>query len=371
LYLALELSNAKWELTFGDGSTRRRKVEVKAGERNALSVELRKAKKHFGMTEGGKVVSCYEAGRDGFWIHRYLLSEGVENRVIDSSSIEVPRRGRRVKNDRLDGESLLRILIRHENGERRVCSVLRIPSEEEEDARRVHRELERLKKERCAHRVRMQSLLVTQGVGLAPVKNFAERLEKVRTWERKGLGEDLKKELAREYERLQLAEKQIKEIEKVQQERLAEAPEEKREGETTAQRRLRMVKALMALKGVKKGAWLLVMEYFGWRKFRNRREVGSAAGLTGTPYNSGDGEREQGISKAGNRRVRALMIELAWCWLRFQGQSKRSQWFKERFERGKRMKRVGIVALARQLLVDFWRYLESGELPEGAELKAA
>jgi transposase len=200
------------------------------------------------------------------------------------------------------------------------------------------------------------------------VKGFAERLEKVRTWERKGLGEDLKRELAREHERLRLVEQQIKEIEKVQQERLAQVGEKKGE-ETAREKRLRMVKMLMGLKGVKKGAWLLVMEYFGWRKFRNRREVGSAAGLTGTPYNSGDGEREQGISKAGNRRVRALMIELAWCWLRFQGQSKRSLWFKERFERGKRLKRVGIVALARQLLVDFWRYLESGELPEGAELK--
>jgi transposase len=237
------------------------------------------------------------------------------------------------------------------------------PSVEEEDARQLHRELERLKKERTGHRNRLQGLLVAQGIRLKPRRDFLERLEKVSLWEGSPLPADLKAELGREYQRLKLVEEQIHTLETVQAERLQEA-------ETEA---LKQVVQLMSLCGIgQSSAWVFVMEFFGWRRFRNRREVGALAGLTGTPYASGDSQWDQGISKSGNRRIRTLIIEIAWSWLRYQPEAKLSLWFKERFASGgKRMRRIGIVALARRLLIALWQYLEHGLLPPGAKLKPA
>jgi transposase len=321
-----------------------------------------KAKERFHLPEDVRVVSCYEAGRDGFWLHRYLLSIGIENQVVDSSSIEVNRRGRRAKTDRIDGDKLLTMVMRDLGGERDVWSVVQVPSIEEEDARRLHRELERLKSERTGHRNRLQGLLVAQGMRLKPGRDFLERLEKVSLWDGGALPVELKGELVREYERLRLVEEQIHSSEQVQDERLEQAQTEA----------MRQVVQLMSLCGIgKTSAWVFVMEFFGWRRFRNRREVGALAGLTGTPYDSGDSQRDQGISKAGNRRIRTLSIEIAWSWLRYQPQSKLSLWFKERFAGGgKRMRRIGIVALARRRLIALWQYLEHGLLPPGAQLKA-
>ena len=322
--------------------------------------EIGKAKGKFRLPEGAPVKSCYEAGRDGFWLHRHLVSRGIENVVLESASIEVDRRARRAKTDRLDGGKLLKQLIRHHrDGE--FLRVVRVPSVEQEDERRLHRELERLTKERTGHRNRLQSLLVTQGVVLKPGRDFLLRLSGVVLWNGAPLPADLKAECEREYERLRLVEEQMRMLEAERLKRL--------EGSERAE--LKQVLALARLRGLGCGsAWVLVMEFFGWRGFRNRREVGAAAGLVGTPYASGESTREQGISKAGNRRVRALIIELAWAWLRYQPNSALSRWFEERFGRGgKRSRRIGIVALARRLLVALWRYHEFGEVPAGAELK--
>lgn len=359
LYMALELSNKTWRLALSDG-VKRRQVVVPAAELMKFSEAVLKAKERFGMPASARVVSCYEAGRDGFWLHRHLRSIGIENEVVDAASIEVSRRLRHVKTDRLDGERLLVKLIRYHTGERGGWSVVRVPSPEEEDARHLHRELGRLKRERLAHRLRIQSLLVTQGVRLTVKTAIRLRLGGLALWDGHSLPVELKAQLEREAERLALVERQIGALEATRRERL-QSPR------TDAERR---IVHLMRLGAIGPGsAWLLVMEFFAWRGFRNRRELAALAGLAGTPYNSGDSERDQGISKAGNRRVRAMIVEIAWLWLRFQPKSSLSQWYQTRFAGGgARMRRIGIVALARKLLIALWRYLEDGVMPQGARL---
>lgn len=361
LYMALELSKKRWQLVFGDG-VKRRHVTIEAGNRGELVDAIAGARERFRLPVEVKIVSCYEAGRDGFWLHRYLESLGIANHVVDSSSIEVNRRWRRAKTDRIDGEKLLNMLIRYGGGEADIWRVVHVPRVEDEDARRVHREMERLKKERTAHRNRLRGLLVAQGIRVEVKRDFPERLSGVKLWDGAALPAELKNELEREYARLCVVEQQIRGLERTQRERLKQLDS----------KGLHQVEQLMDLRGIAQAsAWVFVMEFFSWRVFENRRQVASAAGLTGTPYASGNSEREQGISKAGNRRVRSMIIEIAWCWLRFQPQSQLSVWFKERFAGGgKRMRRIGIVALARRLLVALWQYLEHGVLPAGAVLKA-
>jgi len=362
LYMALELSNKTWRLAFSDGA-KRRQVTVPAADLLKLAGAVAKAKERFEMPTSARVVSCYEAGRDGFWLHRHLRSIGIDNEVVDAASIEVSRRLRHVKTDRLDGERLLAKLIRHHAGERGGWSVVRVPSIEEEDARHLHRELERLKRERLAHRVRMQSLLVTQGVRMTIKGSTRLRLETLALWDGRALPTELRAELERERERLALIERQIAQLEGARRERLQNP-------RTEAERRIVHLMRLGAIGPA--SAWLLVMEFFGWRDFRNRRQLAALAGLVGTPYNSGESERDQGISKAGNRRVRAMIVEIAWLWLRFQPKSALTQWYRARFAGGGlRMRRIGIVALARKLLIALWRYLEDGVMPEGARLIAS
>ncbi|MCA1851719.1 MAG: IS110 family transposase [Beggiatoa sp.] len=363
LYMAMELSDKCWKLVFSDGGEKRRHETMEAGHRMELVEAIRKAKEKFDLSSEAKVVSCYEAGRDGFWLHRYLVTLGVENQVVDSSSIETNRRKRRAKTDRIDGVKLLTMLIRYWGGERGLWSVVRVPSVEDEEGRRLHRELASLNKERTRHRNRIRGLLVAQGLRLEPKGDFLQRLETLTLWDGAPLPLELKGELEREYQRLSLVEAQRRALEQTRKSRL-------RQADTASVQR---VVQLMGLRAIGPNcAWLLVMEFFAWRGFRNRRQLGACAGLTGTPYDSGGSKRDQGISKAGNRRVRAMMIEIAWLWLRYQPNSKLSRWFRERFAGGgARMRRVGIVALARRLLVALWRYLEDGMLPEGAELKAA
>jgi transposase len=324
LYMALELSNKTWRLAFSDGA-KRRQVTVPAADLMKLAEAVAQAKERFGMPASARVVSCYEAGRDGFWLHRHLRSIGIENEVVDAASIEVSRRLRHVKTDRLDGERLLAKLIRHHAGERGGWSVVRVPSIEEEDARRLHRELERLKRERLAHRVRMQSLLLTQGVRMTIKASARLRLETLTLWDGRALPLELKAELERERERLALVERQIGALEAKRRERLQNP-------RTEAERRIVHLMRLGAIGPA--SAWLLVMEFFGWRDFRNRRQLAALAGLVGTPYNSGERERDQGISKAGNPRVRAMIVEIAWLWLRFQPRSALSQWYQTRFAAG-------------------------------------
>jgi transposase len=362
LHLAFELSENKWKLGFGDGERMRFKT-IEARDLAKLEEEIEKATERFKLRGDAKIVSCYEAGRDGFWLHRYLRSCGVENVVVDSSSIEVDRRKRRAKTDRIDAEKLLTMLTRYQRGERLSWRVVRVPGEEEEDGRHLHRELEVLKKERVMHRNRMKGLLIQQGIAL---KNPSSRrllveLETLKTWDGKPLPLDFKARIVREYGRLKEVEGQIYVLRKERQGRLEQA----------ASPSVRKVVQLMSLRGIGvESSWKFVMEFFGWREFRNRKELAALSGLTPTPYDSGGSQREQGISKAGNKRIRSLAVEMAWVWLRFQPQSKLSQWFMERFSAGgRRMRRIGIVAVARKLLIDLWRYLEHGVIPEGVLLK--
>src|SRR5215831_7766240 len=363
LYLAFELSHKNWRLGFSDGRTPQiRKVRIDAGDLEACRKEIAKAKRRFGMKDSVGVRSCYEAGREGFWLDRALREMGIENIVVDASSIEVNRRQRRAKTDRMDVEKLVRQLVRYWRGEQDVWRVVRVPSPEAEDRRQQHRELEVLKEERKRHRVRIQSLLFTQGIDVSVGRDFLKKLDQFRCWNQQPIPAQMKRRIEDEYHRLQLVEAQIRENQKARAEQVKLA---------TNDAVMEKVRKLHHLVSIGLGSsWIFVMELFGWRRFQNRREVAGAVGLTPTPYNSGDSVREQGISRAGNGRVRKLAIEIAWCWLRLQPDSKLSRWYKHRFGGGgARMRRIGIVAMARRLVIDLWRYLESGTVPEGAILR--
>jgi transposase len=362
LYLAFELGWTEWKLAFTTGHGQKPRFRsMRARDLPKLQQEIARAKERFGLAAEAVVRSCYEAGRDGFWLHRYLTVSGSDNVIVDSSSIEVNRRQRRAKSDQLDAGKLLTMLLRHHGGEKKIWSVLRVPSVGAEDGRQLHRELEALKDERTQHNNRIKGLLASLGVAVANVdKSFPEWLEAARLWDGSAVPAEMQHRLLREYERWQLVDRQIKAQEKTRRQRIR----------ADATPHVDQVRSLLELCGVGlNGAWLLVHELFGWRRFANRREVGGSVGLTPTPYHSGDSRREQGISKAGNRRLRRLLVELAWCWLRWQPGSDLSLWYTRRFGPGnQRSRKVGIVALARKLLIALWKYLEHGELPKGAKL---
>ena len=358
LYMSLELGDRSWKLTISDGRRAPSRYSVDAGDTAAVLDCLAKARARCGVSTEARMHSCYEAGRDGWWLHRWLIAQGIDNIVVDSASIEVNRRARRAKTDRLDGDKLLAMLLRHHGGER-VWSVLHEPTLEDEDARRTHRELARLMHERTAHANRIGSLLVLHN--LRPRIVIGGR-DWATWWDAHGMQvpPELRAELERESARLALVKQQIKELEAARRQSLEDGKQP-------------MVAQLAKLRAIgPKGAWVLVKELFGWRHFANRRELAGCLGLAPTPYDSGASQVEQGISKAGNKRARALLVELAWGWLRLQPASALTQWFYHRFAApGTRMRRVGIVALARRLAIALWRYLQHGEIPAGAMLKPA
>jgi transposase len=364
LFMAFELSENAWKLGFttGPGQNPRERA-VAARDQGRLLQEIAQAKRRFGLPESAPVVSCYEAGREGFWLHRFLQAQGIINHVVDSSSIEVNRRKRRAKSDALDVRKLLSMLMRYEYGERQVWRVVRVPSVEAEDQRHLHRALETLKQERASTTTRIKGLLSSQGIRLTSLSKFAEQLEALRLWDGSAIPSGLRRRLLRVYAHHEFLSQQIAELEAERRAMLR----------TSQEGNIDKVRQLMHLKGIGiNGAWLLVMEFFGWRELKNRREVGGLAGLTPTPYQSGASAREQGITKSGNRHVRWMTTELAWSWVRYQPESALSCWFRERFGGGgKRLRRIGIVAVARKLLIALWRFLETGVLPEGAGLKEA
>jgi transposase len=364
LYLAFELSDQEWKLGFTVGlGQHARQRKMAAGDTTTLKQEIALARQRFSVPADAPVVSCYEADRDGFWLHRFLESEHIANLVVDSASIEVNRRGKQAKTDRLDVAKLLTMLLRYHGGETRVWSVVYVPSLAAEDHRHLHRQLLALKGERTRYVNRIKGLLVGQGIHLNVDAEFLTRLPQVRLWDGSSLPAGLLARLQREFTGWQFVHRQILELEAERRAVLHSSQEP-----CVAQ-----VRQLLRLKGIgENSAWLYVMEFFGWRDFHNRREIGALAGLTPTPFQSGTDDHEQGISKAGNTLIRAMAIEIAWGWLRHQPDSALSQWYQERFGAGStRLHKIGIVALARKLLIALWQYLESGELPEGAILKPA
>ena len=361
LYLACELSEEKWRLGFSIGMAQSpREREIRSRDIAALRREIGLAKRRFGLSETATVKSCYEAGRDGFWLHRCLEAEGVENLVVDSASIEVNRRAKRVKTDRLDVNKLVAMLIRHHGGEKKIWSVVNVPSAEAEDMRHLHRQLNTLKKQRTRYILRIKSLLVTQGVKLSVGPQFLDELAKARLWDGSPIPPRLHKRLVREYRLKQQIDAEIKELEQERREQIR----------TSDHPSVAMVRGLMKLKGIgENSAWLFVMEMFGWRDIRNRRQIGGLAGLTPTPYQSGGEMRDQGISKAGNTLLRSMAVEIAWGWLRYQPDSYLTLWYQRKYGRGsKRARKVGIVALARKILVALHKLLAHGVVPEGAQL---
>jgi transposase len=362
ILLVFELSKATWKLgVMLPGSEKLSRHTVDGGDTAAVGALLAKARaRAAGLT---RIVSAYEAGYDGFWLHRWLENQGVENRVLDSASIQVNRRARRAKTDKLDLDQLMRVLAALERGEPKVCSVARAPGVEAEDARRVTRERQRLVSERVGHTNRIKGLLFGQGVrDLEPLRRgFLDELEQARTGDGRPLAPMLVAEIRRERQRLGLVVEQIAELEA----RAHAAASEAVAGSSAAK-----VVQLTRLKGIGEiSARPLVNEVF-YRRFDNRRQVGGYFGLDGSPYNSGKSRREQGISKAGNPRARTLAIELAWLWLRHQPDSDLSRWFFERVGNLKgRIRKIALVALARKLMVALWRYLETGVVPTGAVLR--
>jgi len=356
LYMSFELGDKSWKLTMSDGRRGPGRYNVDAGDTAAVLDCIAKARARCGLSAEAKVHSCYEAGRDGWWLHRWLIEQGIDDIVVDAASIEVNRRARRAKTDRLDGDKLLTMLLRHHAGER-VWSVLHEPTPEDEDARRTHRELARLMHERTAHTNRISSLLVLHNLRAHLIIGGRDWAA---WWEHHGTQVPplLRAEIERESARLKLVKDQIRALEAARRQEIEDGKQP-------------LVKHLVQLRAIgPKGAWVLVKEIFGWREFANRRELAGCVGLAPTPYASGDSQIEQGISKAGNRRVRAMLVEQAWTWLRLQPDSALTQWFNRRFASGgKRMRRVGIVALARRLVIALWRYLKHGEIPAGAVLK--
>jgi transposase len=330
------------------------------------------------------VVTIQEAGRDGFWLHRLLEAHGIRSHVVDPASIAVSRRSRRAKTDRIDAEGLLRALMAFARGERQVCSMVRPPTREAEDARRLTREREALLTERIRHTNRIKGLLATQGVfGFEPTWQARRaRLEELRTSQGTVLPPRLKAEIVRQIERLELILRQIAEVEAARdavlaaERQTAAAVEARSTGAVDAKQALPAGEGagarLLRLKGVgPETASVLRLEAFH-RTFANRREVAAYAGLTPTPWQSGGLDTEQGISKAGNARLRRTMIQLAWFWLRHQPRSALSTWHRERVRDGRgRIKRIAIVALARKLLIALWRFITQGLVPSGAELKPA
>lgn len=361
LYVALELGWSTWKLAFSTAPAQPPRLRIcPARDLAALAREIAKARQRFGLDDAVPVRSCYEAGRDGFWLHRCLTQQGVANVVVDAASIEVNRRLRRAKSDSLDATKLVQMLQRYHGGEAKVWSVVNVPGVADEQRRQLHRDLLAMKGERTQHSNRIKGLLASCGVAAEVDGQFAALLPTVRTWDGQGLPAELQQRLLREHARWQFVDRQIRDLENERARRL-------RSEATPANDQVRR---LLGLKGIgRNSAWLFVMEFFAWRQLRNRKQLGALAGLTPTPYQSSASHREQGISKAGNRRLRAMAVEIAWCWVRWQPGSVLSQWYARRFGQGNsRARRIGIVAVARKLLVALWRYLETGEVPAGATL---
>ena len=364
IHAALELSKNSWLLAIQvPGRDNPSLHPLKGGDAEGLMTKLDAARQRVAKATGRTptVALCYEAGYDGFWLARLLEQRGIGCLVMEPASLRVNRRARRAKTDRIDVENILHTLVAWCRGEHHVCSMVVIPSVEEEDLRRSHRERDRLIRERTAHINRIKGLLFGQGIRGINVKAHYKTLTPAElvTADGRPLPERLGREISREIERLAQVQAQIVEIE-----------HERDHPATSCQATERKRHDLLRLKGLGPALSSTLTREVYYRRFANRRQVASYIGITPSAYDSGDGHRSQGISKAGNRRARVAMVEAAWLWLRHQPDSALSQWFHARTQGQKgRIRRVMIVALARKLAIALWRYLETGLIPEGAVVK--
>ncbi len=354
VYAAIELSKKTWVLGIAFPDRDRPSIHrICGGNIAELVNRLRVAGR-----KNRRILVCYEAGHDGFWLARALGKMGIECCVLDPASIQVNRRARRVKTDRIDVLALLRSLIATDRGERHVCAIVRVPSVEEEDARRSHRERQRLVRERTGHINRIKGLLFAQGIRDIKPKLRRTRIDfgALETAEGHSLPDRLRRELEREYARLALIETQLREVEKERDTADAQEP--------VVERKRQM---LLAVQGVgATSAAILAREVFA-RSFANRRRLGSYLGLTPSAYDSGSVTRSQGISKAGNSWARRVLIEVAWLWRKYQPASPLSVWYIQKTTgQSSRIRRIMLIALARKLAITLWRYVETGLVPEGA-----
>jgi transposase len=370
IFISLELSRSSWLITSlspGNGE-KMSKHSVVAGDIAGLLARFAEFRAKAELRTGKRypIIVIQEAGLDGFWIHRVLEGEGIESHVVDAASIAAPRRRRRAKTDKIDGEALLRALLAYKRGEPRVCAMVVAPSSEEEDRRRVCRERQTLIGERITHVNRIKGLLFSQGIsGYEPLRRDRRtRLEGLRTGDGRALPARLKAQISRELDRLELLLEQITAVEAERDALLAAVSGDVRNQPGGPQ----PVAMLLALKGIGAEFAAVIWSEGLCRRFSNRRQVAAYAGLAATPWRSGAIAHEQGVSKAGNPRLRTTMIQLAWLWLRHQRQSALARWFHEQAQHKGRRKSA-IVALARKLLVAFWKYVTSGVVIEGAVMK--
>lgn len=367
IFVSLELSRSKWLVTSisPDSGGKMSKREVAAGESAKLLGWLRELQRKAEARSGRRfpLVVIQEAGLDGFWIHRVLEAEGIESHVVDPASIAISRRRRRAKTDRIDGEALVRALLAYQRGEPRVCAMVRVPTPEEEDRRRLSRERQALTNERIRHVNRIKGLLFSQGVsGYEPLRRDRRvRLEECKTGDGHILPAHLKAQIGRELDRLELLLEQIKAVEAARNAMLS-----------AAQVVSPAPTMLLNLKGVGPEFAAVLWSEGLSRHFDNRRQVAAYAGLAPTPWQSGSVDHDQGVSKSGNPRLRTTLIQMAWLWVRHQPHAALTLWFRDRVKKnGGRLKKTTIVALARKLLVALWKYVSAGVVIEGAIIKTA
>ena len=368
IFVSLELSRSKWLITSlsPGGGEKMSKHAVAAGDIAGLLVRFAELKRKAQARTGRcfPIIVIQEAGLDGFWIHRVLQAEGIESHVVDPASIATSRRRRRAKTDKIDGETLVRALLAYKRGEPRVCAMLRVPTPEEEDRRRISRERKALTNERVRHVNRIKGLLFSQGIsGYEPLRrDRRKRLEELRTGDGRPLPAHMKAQVGRELDRLELLLEQIKAVEVERDAMLAAA-----QVGGPAHCADSAPAMLLALKGIGEEFAAVLWSEGLSRHFDNRRQVAAYAGLAPTPWQSGQIDREQGVSKAGNPRLRTMLIQMAWLWLRHQPQSALSLWFTQRVKQNNgRLKKKTIVALARKLLIALWKYVNAGVVIEGA-----
>lgn len=371
IFVSLELSQSKWLITSlsPGGGEKISKHVVEGSDVTGLLSRFCELKRKANDRTGKDfpIIVIQEAGLDGFWIHRVLEDEGIESYVVDPASIAVSRRKRRAKTDKIDGEALVRTLLAYKRGEPRVCSMAKAPTPEEEDRRRLVRERKALTNERIRHVNRIKGLLFGQGVsGYEPLRrDRRSRLEELKTGDGRDLTPNLKAQISRELDRIELLLRQIKEVELARDAMLVESQAGLPASPSAPA-------LLLELKGVGEETAAVLWTEGLSRHFDNRRQVAAYAGLAPTPWQSGKVDREQGVSKSGNPRLRTALIQLAWLWLRHQPDSALSIWFKNRVaQNGGRLKKTTIVALARKLLVALWKYVNTGVTLEGVILKAA